>query len=150
MPYIGFSQNQSVAEFKRSMQTELDEAKVIRTEINIETISDPIFPCKSVNYDGVYRVTIEYEAIFYFLELFADNLIYGNGYTWEGVVIQYLEKTHQDLLSELEFDSEGDAFVAYCASEKVQNDLSEVIHELCMNEEEFRIFLQQVDHSRID
>lgn len=136
-------------EFKESIKDEIEFCEAAKIRLQETSKSDANFPCTVANYNGVNRVTIESDAIGFYFEFLADHLLYGNGYSWEGIIEQYLEKNNNTLLKELDFDSENDTFVVYCSSVTAQKSLVETIHNLCMNENTFSHFLNDLDRSRI-
>jgi hypothetical protein len=143
------AQEKSAEEFKASVQEEIDYSRRFREKCAEKAKSDPFFPCELASYNGVHRVTIE-DGIGYYFELLADQQLYGNGYTWEGIIEKYLEKSHPEILKEIEFDSESSTFVCYCKSVEVQTEFVQIIHELCTNEDQFSNFLKEVDRDRLD
>lgn len=64
------------------------------------------------------------------LAYFESVELQGGGYTWEALVRAAVSTEAHAALAEIEFDSEGDAFVAYTANESVANKVKEIIERL--------------------
>ena len=108
------------------------------------------FPCELANYDGVNRVTISSPDSFFFTEALAKHNLYGNGYCWEGIIQQILEKENANLLNNISFESEADTFVAYLDTLDNQLLFADFIHQICRNPQLFDSYLLTIDKSRID
>lgn len=111
----------------------------------------PYFPCDLFETDDdTYEVIIDaLDGLFYF-ELLASYGLYGNGPGWEGIVEQLLEIEKPHLLEQIEFDSEGNTFVAYLDSKESQLELAMFLHEVCNSETRLKGYLEKIDKDRID
>lgn len=74
----------------------------------------------------------------------------GNGYCWEGHIIQILEKEDKDLLDHLEFDPEGGGFYAYADSESAQKKFMEILGPIFSDLSLLETYVTSADRSRID
>jgi len=139
----------SVRKFKNAIKEELDYFAAHRISLDSLREKDSLFPCEIDTYDGIYRVTID-NALGYYSELFAEYLLYENGYCWESIIIQYLHQQDDDTLLFADFDSESSTFVLYADNEEIQLDAANAIHELCSDESKFREFLSKLNRNLID
>lgn len=86
------------------------------------------------------RVTIEkvesQYSISYFnyksdtLEYFERLGLQGGGYTWKSLVKSALQAESPELLSQIESDAEGDAFVAYSANQSSAQAVKDILNRL--------------------
>lgn len=82
--------------------------------------------------------------------LFEKYGLTGNGYSWEGVIIQILEKEHPSLLNHIHFDPEAGAFFAFADSYKRQVEFAYIIHKVFTNALKLEQYLMNMNRSRID
>ena len=61
---------------------------------------------------------------------FEKRELQGGGYTWEALVKAVIENEFPNLLSNIRFDSEGDAFFAHVKDEITANKIKTVIEKL--------------------
>lgn len=116
-------------------------------------VKDP-YPFKTLPpADGRYTIVAETEgeALFpKYVQFFEKHGYTGNGYTWEGHIVQILEKEDPGLLQHLEFDPEAGAFYVYVDSEASQqqfiNRLSPIFADLSSLEK----YVKAADRNRID
>ena len=64
------------------------------------------------------------------LKYFETIGLQGGGYTWVALIKAVLENESPELMPQIEFDPEGDAFFAYAASEDNANRIKAVIERL--------------------
>ena len=74
----------------------------------------------------------------------------GNGYCWEGHIIQILEKTDKELLNHIEFDPEAGSFYAYADSKEAQLKFAEVLSPIFADLEQLEKYVKLADRSRVD
>ncbi|MBB4081142.1 hypothetical protein GGR28_003790 [Lewinella aquimaris] len=74
----------------------------------------------------------------------------GNGYSWEGHIIQVLEKTDPDLISKIIFDPEAGAFFAIPEDDRTMNRFREVLCPIFGDLTTLSQYLESADRSRID
>jgi len=84
-----------------------------------------------------------------YVPLFEEFTYSGNGYTWEGLIMQLLEKENPAILDEIEFDSEAGTFVAYTGSRTAQAEFIKTVVPVFKDPESLRPFLKQADRSRV-
>ena len=82
---------------------------------------------------------------------FFEELGYtGNGYTWEGHIIQILEKLDKELLNHIEFDPEAGGFYAYADSAANQQKFMEILGPIFSDLGVLETYVTSADRSRID
>lgn len=97
------------------------------------------------------HVPLENEAVYEKYHPFFQLHGYeGNGYCWEGHIIQILEKEDEDLLNKLEFDSEAGAFYAYADTEKAQLQFARLMHPIFSDLDRLEKYVDAADPDRID
>lgn len=139
-----------INEYKKSLAGEIQYAKDYIEKNKERYNATEYFPCEIDSLEGSHQVTIDSSNGLFFFEIFAEYGLYGNGYCWEGVIQQILEKDMPQLLERTEFDSEGDAFVAYFESKKDQKRLAKHIHDICIDKSKLESYLKNIDRDRID
>lgn len=82
--------------------------------------------------------------------LFANYEYEGNGYCWEGHIIQILEKKDVELLDHLDFDPEAGAFFVYADTKETQLRFIQVVSPIFSNLEQLESYIKSADRSRID
>ena len=111
------------------------------------------YPFKLGQNDGEYSIQADlmdediYEVYYTF---FQKHKYEGNGYCWEGHIVQILEKTDPELLDQLEFDPEAGAFFAYAESGEAQRKFVEILSPIFSNFELLADYVQAANRSRID
>ena len=74
----------------------------------------------------------------------------GNGYCWEGHIIQILEKTDKELLNHLDFDPEAGSFYAYADSKEAQLRFVDILSPIFSDLEQLERYVKLADRSRIE
>ena len=74
----------------------------------------------------------------------------GNGYCWEGHIIQILEKLNRTLLTHIDFDSEGGAFYATVDTKENQMKFIKLLSPIFSDLKQLAIWVKKADRSRID
>jgi hypothetical protein len=74
----------------------------------------------------------------------------GNGYCWEGHIIQILEKTDKSLLSQLDFDPEAGSFYAYADTREAQLRFVEILSPIFADLDQLEKYVLLADRNRID
>lgn len=116
------------------------------------TLTDDPFPFGVSELNGQYsiRVPLEdkklYDKYFHF---FAHHGFEGNGYCWEGHIIQILEKIDTDLLHRIEMDAEAGAFYAYAETRADQVHFVNLLAPIFQNLDELSRFVRIADKSRV-
>jgi hypothetical protein len=111
------------------------------------------FPFKINELNGRFTIVAETEsAELYpkYAEFFEQFGYSGNGYCWEGHIIQILEKIAPELLSHIEFDPEAGAFFAYADTKANQLKFVELLGPIFSDLNQLKKYVDQADHSRID
>lgn len=114
---------------------------------------DNTYPFEVTDQDGKYTIVapLESEELFTnYYPLFEKYDYEGNGYCWEGHIVQILEKEDAELLDHLQFDPEAGAFFAYADSKEAQvrfiNLVSPIFADLAQLEE----YIKSADPDRVD
>lgn len=103
--------------------------------------------------EGDYSVVaaIESEALFTTYYPFFESRGYiGNGYCWEGHIIQIIEKEDRELLNHIDFNSEAGAFCAYIDSKATLVRFIELIAPVFTDVTLLDDYVKVADRSRID
>ncbi|HRZ78980.1 MAG TPA: Imm51 family immunity protein [bacterium] len=101
--------------------------------------------------ENIVNVNLEDKEIFEkYYPLFEKYNIEGNGYAWEGMIKQILEKMKPELIEHLEFDSEGSSFCVYSDSEKVQKEFVKTIAPIFSDIQKFENWLKEIDKKKLD
>ena len=74
----------------------------------------------------------------------------GNGYCWEGHIVQILEEKDSELLNHLNFDPEAGAFYAYADSKESQIRFINLVSPIFSDIEVLEGYVKSADHDRID
>ena len=74
----------------------------------------------------------------------------GNGYCWEGHIIQVLEKINPDLLKHIDFHPEAGAFYAHVDTKENQIKFVELLSPIFSDLKKLEEYVQKADRSRID
>ncbi|GAB5466058.1 MAG: hypothetical protein Kapaf2KO_14940 [Candidatus Kapaibacteriales bacterium] len=117
------------------------------------TMIDKISPFEAIENNGQYTIIapIESDALFNRYYLFFEKHGYeGNGYCWEGHIIQILEKEDKELLNHFDFDSEAGAFYAYADSKEAQNRFVNLLGPIFSDLEKLEQYVKSADRSKID
>jgi hypothetical protein len=130
-------------------QTNSDKQDNKKTKITM----DSPFPFKVMDNDGQYIIIapLESEDLFNKYYPFFEKYGYeGNGYCWEGHIIQILEKKEKELLEHIEFDPEAGAFYAYADSKETQIRFINLLSPIFSNLEQLEEYVKSADRDRID
>ncbi|WP_281614190.1 Imm51 family immunity protein [Flammeovirga sp. SubArs3] len=85
-----------------------------------------------------------------YFPLFAKYQYEGNGYAWEGLIVQIIEKKNQELLNYISFDPEAGCFYAKCSNAEILNEVLQIIVPTFSNLEVLEDYIQNADRERID
>lgn len=85
-----------------------------------------------------------------YYDLFAKHEYEGNGYCWEGHIIQILEKEKPELLEHLEFDSEAMSFCVYCEDGESAILLLNILVPIFNDLTKLSELIRNADRERID
>jgi len=121
-------------------------------KIDYDTIiADSLYPF-TVTEDGSHTVLaeIESEDLFVkYLPIFEKYGYSGNGYSWEGIIRQILEKIDPSLLRHLHFNSEGGAFFVDADSEATQQKFLLEVSPIFRNIPRLEQYLKTADRRRV-
>ena len=96
------------------------------------------------------QADIEGKLFDVYYPIFTNHGYTGNGYSWEGHIVQILEQTDPDLISRITFDPEAGSFFAiakdYEALTRFQDALCPIFIDLDM----LGKYLDSADRTRID
>lgn len=73
----------------------------------------------------------------------------GNGYSWEGIIIQILEKLNPGLLTHIQMDPEAGAFFAHADTKASQLEFVKLLSPIFSDEKKLTVWLKNADHKRI-
>jgi Immunity protein 51 len=111
------------------------------------------FPFKTHELGGRFAIVAETEsAELYpkYAEFFEQFGYSGNGYCWEGHIVQILEKIDPELLLHIKFDPEAGAFYAYADAKENQLKFVELLGPIFSDLNQLKNYVDQADRSRID
>ncbi len=112
---------------------------------------DEHYPFKIYDTDNfVISAEIEGELYPTYFDFFEKHGYSGNGYCWEGHIIQILEKKDSSLLSHINFDPEAGGFYAYADSEESRRKFLEILCPIFSDLNLLNKFVVAADRSRID
>lgn len=111
------------------------------------------YPFKITESNGEYDIAAEIESeelSAKYAQVFEKHGYSGNGYCWEGHIIQILEKTDKSLLNHIDFDPEAGAFFAYADSQKSQQRFIEILSPIFSDLKKLEAYILSADRDRID
>jgi hypothetical protein len=111
------------------------------------------FPFKIFDNDGQFTITASTESPELYpkyADFFEKHGYSGNGYCWEGHIVQILEKINPELLEHIDFDPEAGAFFANAASKEYQIKFVELLNPIFSDLTKLEEYVKKADRSRID
>lgn len=103
--------------------------------------------------DGSYMIAAEIEDLKMFEKynpIFTKYGYSGNGYSWEGHIIQMLNKIKPELIKSIMFDPEAGGFYAFADSEESQREFVKILTPIFSNTPKLEAYLKSADRSKID
>jgi len=103
--------------------------------------------------DNSYMVAAEIESKELFDKynpIFEKYQLSGNGYCWEGLIKQILQKENPTLIPHLQFDPEAGGFYVFADSEKTQRQFAELISKIFSDIPKLEQYLKTADRKSID
>ena len=88
-----------------------------------------------------------YEKYYPFFEKYGYE---GNGYCWEGHIIQILEEKDKELLDHIEFNPEAGGFYAYADSKDSQTRFINLLSPIFSDIKKLEKYVKSADRERID
>ncbi len=85
-----------------------------------------------------------------YYDLFGEYDYEGNGYCWEGHIIQILEKLKPDIIKQIEFDPEAGAIAISSYDRKTLSDLANLLNPIFSDVELLRKYIEGADRDRVD
>ncbi|MEN9638658.1 MAG: hypothetical protein RLZZ262_526 [Bacteroidota bacterium] len=85
-----------------------------------------------------------------YARIFGENDYSGNGYCWEGHIIQLLEELDPELLEHIDFDPEEAVLFAYIDTRENQMRFLELLCPIFEDLEKLGEHVAKADRSRID
>ena len=110
------------------------------------------FPFELSKVEGGYGITapLESDKLYpLYHNFFKRNGYEGNGYTWEGHIVQILESLDEGLLDEIDFDPEAGGFYAYVDSKKAQQKFVKLLAPIFSDLEKLEIWVKRAEFDRI-
>jgi hypothetical protein len=111
------------------------------------------FPFQVTETDGNYAInaSIEsHELISKYHNFFQQHGYSGNGYCWEGHIIQILEKEDKELLEHIDFDPEAGGFYAYADSKEAQIRFINILSPIFSDLKRLEVYVKAADKDRVD
>jgi len=131
---------------KNTAKVEQDSIKNKKTMINN-------FPFKTRDNEGQFIIIAETESPELYpkyASFFEEQGYSGNGYCWEGHIIQILEKLNPDLMTHIDFDPEAGCFFAVANTKENQMKFIELLSPIFADFTKLEKYIKQADRSRID
>jgi len=103
--------------------------------------------------DSSYMIAAEIEDLAMFDKynpIFEKYGYSGNGYSWEGHIIQILKKVKSDLIIRIMFDPEAGGFYAFADSERSQREIVKILSPIFSDIPKLEAYLKSADRSKID
>lgn len=123
-------------------------------EIEKVVINDKsYFPFRINEIEGQFSIVAEIESENLYpkyVKFFEKHNYSGNGYCWEGHIVQILEKVDNDLLKHTTFDSEAGGFFAYSDSKQNQIKLVKVLSPIFADLTKLEKYVLNADRTRIE
>ena len=116
------------------------------------TTTNP-YPFQLYNNDGQFTIVADLESdelYEMYLPFFEEHGYEGNGYCWEGHIIQILEKEDSELLNHLNFDPEAGAFYAYADSKETQAKFVNLLSPIFSDLQKIETYITAANRDRID
>ena len=110
----------------------------------------PYFPAETSFGDDFFSVQITAISGMYFLELFDQHQLYGNGYCWAGIVEQLVDKENAKLLEKITIDAEADVCFISCPDKQSMTELAQIIHDFCSTKDKMIKVLKNINKSKMD
>ena len=135
--------------FQTEFETQVDSAKESKTKA--KKINS--FPFNVSSNGGQFLITVDtegselYPKYFQFFNKYGYS---GNGYCWEGLIKQILEKLNPELLKHIDFDPEAGAFFASADSKENQTKFIELLSPIFADFNKLEKYVSKADRSRID
>ena len=114
---------------------------------------DNPYPFQVMDNSGQFTIlaTLESGELFDKYNSFFESHGYeGNGYCWEGHIIQILEQEDKELLAHIEFDPEAGAFFVYADSKETQIRFINLLSPIFSNLQKLEEYVKSADRNRID
>lgn len=109
------------------------------------------FTIHTIEGSYVIMASLEGEDLYpKYYDFFARHQYEGNGYCWEGHIIQILEKLDKELLNHLSFDPEAGGFYAYADNEANQLRFVKVLSPIFSDLAKLEEYIKTADRTRID
>jgi hypothetical protein len=110
------------------------------------------FPFELTDISGQFAISAEIEGpelYTNYSEVFEKHDYSGNGYSWEGHIIQILEKIDPELLQHIDFDPEAGGFYAYADTKESQVRFVELLSPIFADMATLEDYIKKADRSRI-
>lgn len=125
---------------------------IVETPNNNTDSKSKYFPFKISENNGQFTILVATESpeLYPKYANFFNKYNYsGNGYCWEGHIIQILEKLNPELLRHIDFDPEAGAFYAYADTKENQIKIVELLSPIFTDLTKLAEYVKKADHSRI-
>lgn len=135
--------------FSACSQTQSDKD----TNHKNQTTMDHPYPFQVMENNEQFTILapIENDDLFNkYYPIFEKHGYEGNGYCWEGHIIQILEKKDKELLNHIEFDPEAGGFYAYADSKATQIRFINLLSPIFSDLQKLEAFVISAERNRID
>jgi len=140
----------TLEEMQRLEKQEQEYFSQMAEEMKEQLAEMPFFPAQINQSENFYSVQITADVGAFFAKEFGKHGLYGNGYCWEGIVEQLIEKKQKELLSKINFDAEADTCFISCDDENSMNELAKFINSELSTKEKFSQVILLIDKSKLD
>ncbi|PUZ30156.1 Immunity protein 51 [Chitinophaga costaii] len=110
------------------------------------------FPFTISDYKGTFGIVAAVESPELnsrYFNIFSKYNYEGNGFAWEGIIKQILEKLAPDLLTHVEYDTLEGGFYAYADSKDTQLRILDVLVPVFNDDQVLEDYLSQADPSQM-
>jgi hypothetical protein len=124
-----------------------------QTDASAPINPDTTYPFTLSEDHGQYVIVAQIESSDLFNAynpLFEKHGYSGNGYCWEGHIIQILEKEDKELLTHIDFDPEAGAFYAYADTKNAQLRFVRILKPVFTDLIKLERYIKSADRNRID
>ncbi len=143
----------AIISFSCHPKNDKNSREIPQKKTEVKTKSQYSYPFYLDNINSQFTATAELEnPDLYpkFYDLFAKYGYEGNGYCWEGHIIQILEKVKPNLLKEITFDPEAGSILIHFKSEQSQKEFAKVLCPIFSDLKKLEGFVKNADKTRID
>jgi len=143
-------ESMTLEEMQRLEKQEQEYLSQMAEKMKEQFAKMPFFPAQIKQGENFYSVQITSNVGAFYAKEFENHGLYGNGYCWEGIVEQLIEKKQIELLSKINFDAEADTCFISCDDESSMKELARFINSELSTKEKFGQVILSIDKAKLD